>query len=374
MAAKILHPDASLAWICETDPDATKILLHNHPDTPNHGDITTANWDIVEPVDLLAAGFPCQPFSIAGNQLGASDERHIWPTGVFPAIRALRPDTIWLENVPGLLGNDRGRIFAQILTDLCGIGYTIRWKTIGACMVGACHHRHRLFVSATRNEIAPPDGALFGMPIGGIGKWGAAGYCQVGEVWTEDISTCGSSQTLPTPTARDAIRGAGWGDRSGRPLSEVVAALPTPTARLGEQRGLPSPRLGASRMESGRRNLDDAVALLPTATASDHTGAGHAGMGGENLRTVACSLVQSASWGRFAVAIATHAKAIGRSAPAPTTVGPRGASRLNPELVEWMMMLPAGWVTGAPISRNAQIKALGNGVVPQQAAMAFRDM
>lgn len=337
MAAKILHPDANLAWICETDPDATKILLHNHPDTPNHGDITTANWDIVEPVDLLAAGFPCQPFSLAGRQLGASDERHIWPAGVFPAIRALRPDTIWLENVPGLLGSDEGRIFAQILTDLCGIGYTIRWKTIGACMVGACHHRHRLFVSASLSQSTPPDGALFGSPIRTVGKWPLAGYCQDGEIWLEDTTTCGFLGALPTPTARDAIRGAGWGNRAGRPLSEVIAALPTPTA-------------------------------------SDHTGAGHAGMGGENLRTVACSLAQPTSWGRFAVAIAAHAKVIGRSAPAPTTVGPRGASRLNPALVEWMMMLPAGWVTGAPISRNAQIRALGNGVVPQQAAMAFRDM
>lgn len=91
--------------------------------------------------------------------------------------------------------------------------------------------------------------------------------------------------------------------------------------------------------------------LLPTPTASDTT-----------------------RWGRYEAAMEIHAMALGRSAPAPTVVGCRGGNRLSPELVEWMMMLPAGWVINAPIGRNAQIKALGNGVVPLQAAMAFREI
>lgn len=63
----------------------------------------------------------------------------------------------------------------------------------------------------------------------------------------------------------------------------------------------------------------------------------------------------------------------GRRAPSPVEPGPKGDPRLSPRFVEWLMGLPAGWVTDVPgLSRNAQLKALGNGVVPQQAEMALR--
>jgi DNA (cytosine-5)-methyltransferase 1 len=55
--------------------------------------------------------------------------------------------------------------------------------------------------------------------------------------------------------------------------------------------------------------------------------------------------------------------------------GPRTGQRLNPAFVEWMMGLPAGWVTGTPgLTRNQQLRALGNGVVPQQAEAALRTL
>ena len=63
---------------------------------------------------------------------------------------------------------------------------------------------------------------------------------------------------------------------------------------------------------------------------------------------------------------------IDRPAPSPTEPGRDGRPRLSPAFVEWMMGLPAGWVTDSGIPRAAQLKALGNGVVPQQAALALR--
>lgn len=63
------------------------------------------------------------------------------------------------------------------------------------------------------------------------------------------------------------------------------------------------------------------------------------------------------------------------TAPAPTELTAKGKHRLSPKLTEWMMGLPAGWVTNVPgISRNDQLKACGNGVVPQQAAAALTHM
>jgi len=405
LAAKILHPDVELAWVCETDPDATKILQHNHPETPNHGDITRVDWAGVAPVDLLAAGFPCQPFSLAGKQRGGADERHLWPTGVLPAIETLRPRRVWLENVPGLLASGGGSVFKQILSDLCRCGYTVRWQTTGACAVGACHHRHRVFVHATLDASAPPDDAMFGLPIQTIRKWSAAGMAQGGEYWEMSAQACGAADlTLPTPTARDAERGSGWGDRVGRPLSEVIAMLPTPvasdhtgagrglraaggvnlrtvtaallptpTARLGDNRTIPAATLAAARINSGRRNLDDSVALLPTPRASDGA------KGGPNQRGSSGDLalpsaVQPERWGNWAQAVARHESHTSTHAPAPTETGIRGGRRLSPAFVEWMMTLPPGWVTDVDISRTAQIKALGNGVVPLHAAVAFFDL
>ena len=79
-------------------------------------------------------------------------------------------------------------------------------------------------------------------------------------------------------------------------------------------------------------------------------------------------------WGDYAEAIASHERLTGRPAPEPTKPGPKGNPRLSARFVEWMMMLPDGWVTDCGITRNQALKALGNGVVPLQAAHALRVM
>lgn len=405
LAIADLDPTAELAWYAESDPAPAAIMAHHHPGVPNLGDITTADWSSAEPVDVLAAGFPCQPFSCGGPRRGSDDERHLWPTGVQPAIAAFRPPVVVIENVPGLLTVDRGAVFRTILADLDQLGYTTRWTTVGACAVGCCHHRHRVFVLATLAQQPPPDGALFGAPLVSVRKWPAAGHAADGQLWPLPAHTCGTSGvTLPTPAARDSTRGAGWGDQPGRPLSEVVAMLPTPTvvdahagvgagrrrdggngvpnlrtaaallptpgARLGDDRGDPSPQLAATRIEAGRRNLDDAVSFLATPRVSDGAkgGPNQRGSGGDLALPAA---VQPARWGQYAAAVARHEALFGILAPDPTVEGVRGGRRLNPACVEWMMALPPGHVTGVEIGRNAQLKALGNGVVPAQAAYAL---
>lgn len=78
------------------------------------------------------------------------------------------------------------------------------------------------------------------------------------------------------------------------------------------------------------------------------------------------------AWGAYQPAITRWESVTGRSAPWPTEPGRHGQPRLSPRFVEWMMGLPYGWVTDVPdLTRNAQLKALGNGVVPQQAALAL---
>jgi DNA (cytosine-5)-methyltransferase 1 len=77
-------------------------------------------------------------------------------------------------------------------------------------------------------------------------------------------------------------------------------------------------------------------------------------------------------WGIYADAIARW-EALTRPAPAPTQPSKKGTPQLSPRFSEWLMGLPEGWVTDVPgLTRNEQLKALGNGVVPQQAAAALR--
>ncbi len=79
-------------------------------------------------------------------------------------------------------------------------------------------------------------------------------------------------------------------------------------------------------------------------------------------------VIGDAFFGPYAAAVKRWELVIGRSAPTPTTKG-----RMSPRLVEWMMGLPEGWVTDTPgLSRTAMLRILGNGVVPQQAAAAYR--
>lgn len=78
------------------------------------------------------------------------------------------------------------------------------------------------------------------------------------------------------------------------------------------------------------------------------------------------------SWGRFESSIRRWEQ-LTRPAPSPVKPdGKDGSNRLSAEFAEWMMGLPQGWVTSIDITRNAQLKALGNGVVPQQAKAAIK--
>jgi DNA (cytosine-5)-methyltransferase 1 len=78
----------------------------------------------------------------------------------------------------------------------------------------------------------------------------------------------------------------------------------------------------------------------------------------------------SVNWGSYEVAIRRWEALLGRPAPHPTQLGNHGRPVLAPAFVEWLMGLPPGWVTDLPLPRTAQLRALGNGVVPQQAAHA----
>ena len=99
-------------------------------------------------VDVVTAGFPCQPFSVAGKRKGKEDERNMWPSTI-QIIRDVQPRYALLENVPGLLNSG---YFQEILGSLAQAGYDAKWIVLGADDVGAPHRRKRLWIKATSQD------------------------------------------------------------------------------------------------------------------------------------------------------------------------------------------------------------------------------
>jgi DNA (cytosine-5)-methyltransferase 1 len=131
----------------EIDSFCRAVLARHWPDVPLHDDVRTCvKWwrgQARPNVQLICAGFPCQPVSIVGPKRGVADERWLWPATA-AVIRALRPPWILLENVPGLLRKELG----YVLGDLAGSGYDAEWDCLPASAFGAPHRRERIFVVA----------------------------------------------------------------------------------------------------------------------------------------------------------------------------------------------------------------------------------
>ena len=131
---------------CEIDPWAQKVLTKNFPGVPIHGDVKTLNPKNYGRIDLITGGYPCQPFSLAGNRNGEEDDRHLWPE-LCGHIKTFRPRWVLCENVVGhvSMGLD------TVLSDLEGIDYSVQPIIIPACGVGAVHRRERVWILANCN-------------------------------------------------------------------------------------------------------------------------------------------------------------------------------------------------------------------------------
>ncbi len=170
---------------CEIDPFCQTILKYHFPNADQYGDIRKFNATKYHgKINVLTAGFPCQPFSVAGTQKGVDDERFIWPEN-FRIIRQCKPDWLILENVAGIFGVSEPtsiaqveneatflfhqekeqetiheRVIKRIIDDLHQAGYILPTDTKGtpiifvipACAVNAPHRRDRMFIVANANN------------------------------------------------------------------------------------------------------------------------------------------------------------------------------------------------------------------------------
>jgi len=243
---------AQTAYYCEIEPACLEVLAGRFPTALNVGSLEELKTGTIG-ADIITAGYPCQPFSLAGKREGVFDDRHLWPT-IKQVISNVRPARVVLENVSGHLTSGG----TAVIGDLARMGYSVKWGTVRASEAGAPHQRKRLFIVANTD-------------------------CSAGTQRNKRTKT-----GQPTPHRGNA-------------------------KRYGFQDGWP--------------------------------------------------------WGQYEQAIRRWEKVTRRAAPIPVDEG-----KLSALFVEWMMGISEGWVSDIVDHRGRALKMLGNGVVPQQAALALEHL
>jgi len=280
--------NAETVWMCDNDKYAS-VVIEKRWGLPNLGNLKEVDWTTVKPIDILTAGYPCQPFSNAGLRKGLNDERHIWPS-IKEIISQLRPNIVILENVRGHLTIG----FKEVLQDLTEIGYDAVWAIVRASDVGAPHRRERLFVLAQPSNTNSQRSIIRGQDQAGNQRESQSQSIGSGEIIADSIGKgLQRDRRQKTGFRSQSIANTYWDEQQGD----------RPTQRLGS-----------------RFNTQSEMRLQRT--------------------------------------------------PNPLDLN----NKLSPKFVEYMMGLPAGWVTDLDISRSQQLKLLGNGVVPQQAYKAIKQL
>lgn len=343
--AMAVDPDARVAWTSDVEKGPCRLAQVRWPDTPNLGDITQINWADVEPVDIICGGSPCQDLSLAGKRAGmASGTRSgLWES-MAAAVETIRPRLVVWENVlgalsarayspvesePWMLGTGTNepalRAAGRVCGDLASLGYDCRWAVVRASDAGAPHQRARFFL------IGYPDGQPWDM------RRPTTPRQTQGRRPQREPTGPGLGTLMPTPTASDHKAGRHQ-DGTGHSLTQAVQLLPTPSA-------------------------SDAIMGLPRTSGRP-----------PEKSTKLATRLEYTDYGDYAPAIARWEQVTGRAAPPPTNPPRRegGKPQLSAQFVEWLMGLPDGHVTGPDLdlSRERQLRMLGNGVVPQQAALA----
>lgn len=400
-------------WVSDIETGPITLLKRHFPGVPNLGDVSMIDWAGVEPIDILTGGFPCQDLSSAGNRRGMREGTRSGLWGMMArAIDHLRPGLVVIENVRGLLSAcghselrtcpgcaSEGaephdpvlRALGRVLGDLADLGYDARWTGIRASDVGAPHSRYRVFVIA-HPQGTDPSRYLLPQPTRVEHSGGSLAPVPL----------------LPTPLAVNRAR-SGANASGPPPLAQVVDGLLLPTPMAGVPSGsgsgwspalpeavngllLPTPlAVGAIPYAGPGRDGEPRSATLAETIIGSHQHTGLINddqleqqrvMGRKATTLTNLDLIsgeRETDWQQYAGAINRWGELLGRKAPAPIEQSPDGFLRLSARFTEWMMGLPDGWVTSPENwvgkkhkgSYTLELRLLGNGVVPQQAAAAL---
>ncbi len=361
-------------WQVEADAWCRGVLARHWPDARRYDDARTAGTEGVElePVDIIAGGFPCQDVSVAGKRAGITggERSGLWREFA-RIVRVVRPRFVLVENVAGLLSME----FGHVLGDLAALGFDAEWGVFRASDAGAPHRRERVFVLA----VAHPERR--GRREGWLPRMG---YPVVSGGGCADDAT-----TLAHPSARAVADAHGNAPHQHEPQGGVDVG-DTAGARLEG---------GAGGAGAGSRRVPGVAGGADEGVADAHGNAPHQH---EPQRVAQCGGAAGSRSGGAAVGVG-QADPCGTGLPRhrdsavgarEAHAGDRGACgrRAQPRVGGGAHGLPRGldahrwpavrgeaqhaWepprvAAGVP-DRARRLRALGNAVVPQQAALAWR--
>lgn len=309
---------AEMVWekvdhiFCDNEPFSQAILKKHWPNAPIYGDIKELSGTGLGQIDILTGGFPCQPFSAAGQRRGKEDDRHLWPE-MLRVIRETNPTWVIGENVRGLITWNDGVVLDEVYADLEGLNYEVGSFIIPACALNAPHRRDRVWIIAHAR-----GGDAGGNPGSHEGESGTQGL----QKWNE-VEQSGQPSPLWDASDPAHVRLQGIGD-------EVFGQGEKPNDELSHGR-------------SGGGN---------TADVKNSLGLGRrGGMEGDG-QVLECKAAEAenagSDWSLDWLEVATRLCAVDDGIPA-------GMAR------------PRGW-------RNAALKGGGNAIVPQVAAQIMQSI
>jgi DNA (cytosine-5)-methyltransferase 1 len=305
---------AELAWVSEWEPAPSKILAHHWPDVPNYGDITKIDWAAIEPVDIISGGFPCQDLSLAGKQrgMGKGTRSGLW-ANMLEGIEIIQPRYVVAENVRGLLSGTAHSDMEPCPWCLGADGDKPNLRALGAVL----------------GDLAD---------IGFDAEWRGIRASDVGATHNRFRVFLVAKNTNSAAWSERRVAAPGQA-QSGRTRPNAGGRAGTPTTADASRLGLEAGRLPSRPAQEKPEHHNSFRVLREYAPAVRR-------------------------WERMT-----------RPAPAPAFYVPgKDKGTINTAFVEWMMGIPEGHVTGVGLNRADQLKALGNGVVPQQAIAALTDM
>jgi len=300
-------------------------------------------------VDLITGGYPCQPFSAAGQRKGTDDPRHLWPY-IKEIIRAVRPVRCFFENVEGHISLG----LREVISDLESLGYKTAWGIFSAREVGAPHQRKRVYIMGNAQHDGSSD-------------------CEKPRDIDKTISNCTQGQDQAVKSER-ASRPSGDADLSrGVADSDSVRCdwwkLPdTASQRPVEIEAQQRSRQPVVRSEAEGCGGDGGENVADTDNSRQQSGCGsiqesevrsYIGGSGEELADTESLRVQGL-WSGGEQEPYTHEK---------QTLPMRGGERRID--ASWPPEPGLGRVVDGCADRVDRIRLLGNGVVPQTAAKAW---
>lgn len=310
--------------------------------------------------DLICAGVPCQPFSVAGRRQGENDERNLWPE-FFRIVRELRPQWIVAENVPGILSVHGGRFFGEILDRLGELGFQgVSYAVLDSQHFGVAQRRRRVFIVAgpSRRSVEqvlslcescgghPQAGRETGEDV--ASPLGASATSFGGQRYDLDNETYVAFQDDSKLTNSDKTAYLGVGGSGQAYIAHSLSADGFDASEDGTGRGTPLVAIRTANTGANGHGLADDVA---------HTIDGANGQAVAFQQNSRDEVRLMGGDGRYAGALSAEPGMKQQNYVAGASV-----RRLTPTECERLQGFPDGWTDIAGAKDGPRYRALGNAV------------